>query len=272
MAYAIKKLGLIAGNGWLPVAIIAHCQQQNIPFVILAIAGQTPDDLIQQHPHQWIKFATISHTFNIMEQEGCSHVMMAGGMKRPRLSTLRPDKRGLKLLGRLGLNIGDDTLLKAVTAEIESAGFQVIGAHELLKDLLLPAEVLTKQQPTTQQWQDVVLGFQIAKQIGALDIGQAVLIEEGRVLAVENVAGTAAMLQAMQPYAKNAVLVKCAKPQQEQRADLPSLGLETIEQAHQCGISLIAGEAGKTLLLQSVETIKAAKNYGIILLGHSFST
>lgn len=266
----IRKLAILAGQGWLPAAIANECQQQDIPYVVVGFSGQTPADLLASHPHQQTRLGAVGQTFALLKAENVSHVVMAGGMQRPPLTSLRPDKQGLKILGQLAKRgSGDNSLLSLLVAAIEEQGFSVIGAHEVLGDVLMPEGILSKTHPTLEQCADLKQAFTIAKEIGRLDIGQAVVVQGGQVLAVESIAGTKLLLSSVKGYANNAVLVKAAKPGQEQRVDLPAIGPETVLQAAEAGIAVIAGEAEKSLLLQGPEAVKLANQHGICLLGIS---
>ncbi|MGH6859775.1 MAG: LpxI family protein, partial [Phyllobacterium sp.] len=166
-----------------------------------------------------------------------------------------------------------DGLLRAVIATLESYGFRVLGAHEIVPDILSPAQAtLTRKKADREGIANVQAAREAATLIGSLDIGQAAIAIGRRVVALEGVEGTDAMLQRVADLRasgrikrKGGVLVKCAKPQQEVRADLPAIGVSTVENAVLAGLSGIAVESGRTLILGYEQTISAANAAGLFI-------
>jgi UDP-2,3-diacylglucosamine hydrolase len=158
-----------------------------------------------------------------------------------------------------------------VMQAIETEGLRVIGAHDILHDLLLPAGSLTPHHvPTARHLADITLGRQAAALLGSLDIGQAVIVQQGRIVGVEGAEGTDSLIARCAPWTregKAGILIKCAKPQQDTRADLPALGPETVAQAAAAGLVGIAGEAEKTLLLDPAAMATAAEQAGMFVYG-----
>ena len=166
--------------------------------------------------------------------------------------------------------LGDDGLLAAIVKELEIEGFRVVGADGILRSALAPAGLIGRMAPDELAQQDLVHAVKVARALGALDIGQAVVVQQGVVLAVEAAEGTAALLARAKMLALDGpggVLVKLAKPGQERRADLPTIGPETLEQAGAAGLRGIAVEAGATLILDREATVAAADARGLFLIG-----
>ena len=195
---------------------------------------------------------------------------------RPEFSAaLRPGNGKLVALYRFmrAFRLGDDGLLKAVISTIESYGFRVVGAHEIVPDILAPeVGTITRKKADQASIADMRAARAAAIMIGSLDIGQAAIAVGSRGVALEGVEGTDAMLQrvaelriAKRINRKGGVLVKCAKPQQEVRADLPAIGVSTVENAVKAGLKGIAIEARRTLILGYAETIAAANEAGIFI-------
>jgi len=205
-------------------------------------------------------------------------VVFAGGIaRRPRLLAIRPRLPLLMKLPRAlaALSKGDDGLLRAITHEIESHGIRVVGAHQIMPDLLAAEGAMTKAAPNRKDWADIEAGRQAALAIGALDIGQAAIAIGGRAIALEGIEGTAGLLErtkALRTHGrlagkKRGVLVKCSKPGQELRVDLPSIGTETVAAAHEAGLAGIAVEAGRSLILDHGAVISAANRHGMFVIG-----
>jgi hypothetical protein len=173
------------------------------------------------------------------------------------------------------LRRGDDGLLKMLTQALEKRGVKVVGAHEVVPELTASEGSLTTAEPNRSDWRDIEAAHKAAKAIGALDIGQAAIAIGGRAVALEGIEGTAGLLDRMRELRGHGrlagkargVLVKCAKPGQELRADLPTIGPQTVEAAHAAGLAGIAVEAGRSLILEGPETLARANALGLFVIG-----
>jgi DUF1009 family protein len=198
--------------------------------------------------------------------------VLIGPVKRPSLLALRPDALGAKLLARVGRAAfaGDDTLLATVIRVLGEEGFTVVGAHEILNDALGPVGLLTQVAPDAVTRADIVRAVAVQRIIGAADIGQACVVQQGIVLAVEAIEGTDAMLArsgALKRDGAGGVLVKLLKPGQDRRADLPTIGPATIAGLIAAGLRGLAFDAGNTILMDRAAMIAAADAGGLFLLG-----
>jgi hypothetical protein len=200
-----------------------------------------------------------------------TELVLAGGIRRPSLAALRPDWRAAKLLARVGYRaLGDDGLLSAVVKELEQEGFRVIAADQLLDRALVPEGPFGQLRPDQQSQADIERGVRIARTLGALDVGQAVIVQQGLVLGVEAIEGTDDLLRrcaALRREGPGGVLVKVEKPGQERRADRPTIGLRTVLLAGETGLRGIAVEANATIVLDRDEVIRAADRTGLFLVG-----
>src|SRR6185312_5486451 len=189
---------------------------------------------------------------DILRAQGVTELVLAGGVRRPSLLALRPDLRTAKFVAKIGMRaLGDDGLLRAIVAELEGEGFRVVGADTILNAAL-------------------ARGVTAARALGALDIGQAVVVQQGVVLGVEGTEGTDALVARCASLALDGpggVLVKMAKPEQERRADLPTIGPDTVVRAADASLRGIAVEAGAALILDRAETIAAADARGLFIVG-----
>lgn len=267
----IKKLGILAGRGDLPVKLIKNCEQEDRPYHIIAFKNQTDAELVADHPHDWVRLGAAGTTLKLLRAQGVSHIVMAGRIKRPSLAALRPDGWGLKFLAKTGAaSFGDDGLLSHVITALEKEGFSVLGAHDILGDLLAPAGILGKISPDEKAQADLNKAYSIAHEIGRLDVGQAVVVQDGLVLALEAIEGTDAMLERCQTLKREGlggVLVKAKKPDQENRADLPTIGVQTVLNAHKAGLRGIGVEANGALIVNQDEVVKTADQCGLFIVG-----
>ena len=266
------KLGIVAGNGSLPMALIKECQKQNRPFCVLALKGHANPDLIPADVSvKWIRLGAVGQGFAEMKKQGVGEIVLIGGVRRPSLKELCPDLRGLKFFAKIGIKaLGDDGLLRAVIKEIESEGFKVVGIDDIMPSLLAPKGVLGSIQPNEADTSDMKRGFEVAKLLGKADVGQAVIVQQGLVLSVEGIEGTAQLIKRTKELKRSGdggVLVKVSKPQQERRVDLPTIGPNTIQDIKDAGFKGIAIEANSVLIAECEQTIKLADKLGIFIVG-----
>ena len=270
----IKKLGIIAGMGDLPRSIIDACIQQNRPYFVVALEDAADASTVEHSPHIWVRLGAIGKALGALKDEGCEELVMAGRVKRPRITSLRPDLKATKLLTRLGSNLltGDDELLTSIVAFLEEEGFSVVGADQVVQELLTPEGLIGSIYPDKKSQSDIEFGAKIARSVGALDIGQAVIIQNRYVLGVEAAEGTDELIRRCAHYRqdeKGGVLVKVKKPNQEGRVDLPTIGVATVEALAEAGFAGIAIEAGGSLLLHKRELARRADQLGIFIIGFS---
>jgi len=198
-------------------------------------------------------------------------LVLAGGIRRPSLTALRPDWRAATLFARIGYrSLGDDGLLKAVVKELEQEGFRVLGADQLLEGATVPPGPLGRVRPDHQSQADIERGLRVARTLGALDVGQAVIVQQGLVLGLEAIEGTDELIRrcsTLRREGPGGVLVKVGKPGQEPRADRPTIGLRTVALAAETGLRGIAVEAGATIVLDRDEVIRTVDRLGLFLVG-----
>jgi len=272
------KLGLIAGGGELPVRLAEEALRQGREVFLLGLEGHaSPASFFHlgELPQAWIRLGEAGKGIDILKEQGCAELVMAGPVRRPTLRELRPDWRTVRFFGRIGFKaLGDDNLLRSVIAELESEGFRLIGAHEILGDLLAETGVWTKTQPDDQAQADIQRGLEVGRGLGLLDVGQSVVVQQGIVLGVEAVEGTDALIRRcgeLRREGPGGVLIKIAKPGQERRVDLPTIGPNTVHNCAAAGLRGIAVEAGSAIVVNRPEVIRAAEKAGLFLCGVSVS-
>ncbi|HUO22975.1 MAG TPA: UDP-2,3-diacylglucosamine diphosphatase LpxI [Caulobacteraceae bacterium] len=275
----MSKLGLIAGGGGLPLALAEQCRAAGRPLFVIRLKGFA-DEALYAYDGGEVGLGEVGKCFALLHGAGCEAVCLAGKVSRPDFSALKPDLRGVAALGGaiLAARKGEDAILRYMVELFEKEGFAVEGAHEVAAGLTLPAGPLTRRAPPAEALEDIRHGFHVAGEIGRLDIGQGAVACRGLILAVEAQEGTDAMLarcaqlpETLRGTAESraGVLVKRAKPTQEQRVDLPTIGVTTIEGAAWAGLAGVVGEAGRTLLLDRAAVIEAADRLGLFVFGHA---
>ncbi len=267
---APPKLGIIAGGGELPSRLVETCRAAGRPYIIAALEGQA-EPAAMPPDAAWFRLGAAGALLDRLKAEGVAEIVMAGRVRRPSLAELRPDWFATRFFARIGAKaLGDDGLLRAVTATLEEEGFRVVGVQDIVTGLLTPAGPLGRFAPDADADTDIALGIRAARALGSLDVGQAVVVQQGLVLGLEAIEGTDALVArcgALRRDGPGPVLVKMRKPQQDLRLDLPSLGPVTVERCAAAGFRGIAAEAGGTLLLGRERAIQAADAAGLFLLG-----
>lgn len=256
----------------LPAAVIQAAIGHGRDVFVLGFEGETDPALIADYDHAWVKLGAVGRTIKLLHEQSVDDVVMIGAINRPSLGDLKPDLRGMQLLAKLGLKaaIGDDQLLSTVVRELEGEGFRVVGADEIIKPMLAPKGLLTTASPNERAQLDIELGFNVAMRIGELDIGQAVIVQDRRVLGVEAIEGTDALIRrvaALKPEGSGGVLIKVKKPNQDRRADLPTVGDRTVAGAIDAGLEGIAVQAGHCLLVNRPSMIGKADDAGLFITG-----
>ena len=270
----LPKLGIIAGGGKLPLNIISECKRIKRPYFVIALKGHAAPETVIDTPHIWSRLGAAGKTVAMLHEQRVIELVMVGSVARPSLFQLCPDFWAIKFFARTGVgNKGDDRLLQALIKALESKeGFRIVGAHTILPSLLAPVGVYGDIKPSELEMRNIKIAWDAALLLGRRDIGQAVITRAGVVVAKESSRGTAAMIKDIIPASdssRSGVLVKISKPGQEKRADLPTIGPDTIAQAANAGLAGIAIEAGNTLILDKSETINCANAANIFIIGKS---
>jgi DUF1009 family protein len=265
-------LGIIAGGGHLPGRVAAAARAAGRPVFIVGLEGFAEPDVLAPYPHEVVRIGAVGRILELLRAHSCQDLVMIGPVRRPSLLDLRPDAVAAKLLARAGrvAFAGDDGLLAAVVRVLGQEGFRVLGAHEILTEALGPSGVLTRAAPDAQAMSDIARGVAVVLALGNVDVGQGCVVQQGLVLCVEAIEGTDAMLARageLRRSGAGGVLVKLAKPGQDRRADLPTIGPVTIAAAARAGLRGVAFEAGGTILAEREATIAAADAAGLFLLG-----
>jgi len=271
-------LAIVCGAGSLPFAVADAVGKRGRRVVLFAIRGWADAQRVAAYPHHWAAFGQFGRFCRLARQEGCREVVMIGSVVRPAIRNIRPDLKTLRLLPRIVrlFRGGDDHLLKGVAEIFEEHGFRLIGAHEIAPEILMPEGALGRGRPNDRDLADIAKGLALLGAASPFDVGQAVVVADARVLAVEAAEGTDSMLARVAELrqsgriagaAGRGVLVKAAKRGQDRRIDLPSIGPRTVEGAARAGLAGIAVVAGSAVVAETERIGAVADRERLFVVG-----
>jgi DUF1009 family protein len=264
-----ERIGLIAGNGRFPIIFADNAKKLGYHVSAVAHEGETEPELAGHVDRiHWIKIGQLSKLIKAFKEDKVHQAVMLGGIKKTHMfTTLRPDLRTLAMATRLALR-KDDDILRELAKELEGEGITICESTFGLEGILAEEGTLTTRVPSEKEWDDIRYGWDVAHDIGRLDIGQCVVIKDCVVVAVEAVEGTDGAIKRGGDLAKDgAVVVKRSKPQQDLRFDLPAVGPRTIEVMASVKASVLAIEAGRTVLLDREIVLAKARAARIAIVG-----
>jgi UDP-2,3-diacylglucosamine hydrolase len=267
----VTPLGLVAGGGAVPLQVAAAARAAGREVFAVVIEGWAEPGDYRHLPHLAIRLGAVGEAIEALRARGIRQLVMCGAARRPSFLSIRPDAGMARLLLKIGRAAwqGDDGLLKAVVRVLEEEGFEILPAQAILRDLLPEAGQLGAVAPGPGAAEDIRRGIAVVRALGAVDVGQGAVVQQGLVLGVEAVEGTDAMLARcaeLRREGPGGVLVKLVKPGQDRRVDLPTLGPASVAGAAAAGLAGIAIEAGGTILVDRAATIAAADAAGLFLL------
>jgi DUF1009 family protein len=275
-------VAIICGGGSLPLTVAEAIERSGRPVVLFPIRGWADQATVGHFRHHWLFLATIGRFRRLARMEGCRDVVLIGNALRPALRELRLDWLTVRMLPGIMRMYkgGDDRLLTGVAKIFERLGFRLLGAHELVPEILVAEGLLGSIKPTARDEADIKCGFELIAAMAPFDVGQAVVVADNRVLAVEAAEGTDIMLERLAALRaegrlripeRTGVLIKSPKSMQDRRFDLPSLGPQTVEKAAQAKIAGIAVAAGETLIAEPSRVADAADRAGVFVVGKKLS-
>jgi DUF1009 family protein len=271
-------LAIICGGGTLPFAVADAAARAGRKVVLFPLRGAADAERVTSYPHHWLRLGAPGRFRRIAKSEGCRDVVFIGSLVRPRISQVWPDLVALRVLPRI-IQLyrgGDDRLLSGIAQLFEEYGFRLLGADQIAPEILMPHGPLGRLSPSARDKADIATGLSLMRATGPFDVGQAVVISENRVLAIEAADGTDAMLVHLAELRRDGriiaptgagVLVKAPKPGQDRRIDLPSIGPRTVEGAARAGLAGIAVVAGSTIVAEVERIAAVADKAGIFVIG-----
>ena len=265
------KIGVVAGAGDMPDRVIAACREQGRDPFVIGLRDQARPASFSHPPDAWIRLGEAGKGVDLLKSAGAKEVVLVGGVNRPPLRSLRPDAWTARLLLRVGRSYyRDGSVLGAIAAALEAEGLRVVAPETFAASLAAAARAYSARTPDATERGDIARGFDVARALGSLDIGQAVVVQQGRVIGVEAVEGTDALIErcaALLSPGEGGVLVKACKPGQDVRIDLPTIGPRTVAGAARAGLAGVAVGAGRALILDSDEVARLADAAGIFVIG-----
>lgn len=265
---AASNWGLIAGNGDFPFLVLEGARSRGIEMTVIAIREEASPELerVAKRLH-WVSLGELSRTIELLHQEGVKHAVMAGQVKHNKIfSAIRPDWRLAKLLFSLPAK-NTDSLIGAIARVLGEEDIELVDSTKFLGPLLPQPGVLTRRAPNESEAADIAYGHKVARQIAGLDLGQMVVVRDRVCVAIEAMEGTDETIEraARITGGQKLVVVKVSKPMQDMRFDVPVVGLKTIEVMRRSNATALAIDAGRTLLFDRGELIRAADDAGIAI-------
>jgi DUF1009 family protein len=274
-----EKIGLIAGSGRFPVLFAEAARRQGITIACVGVQYEASESLVGlSQDFQTVGVSKMGRAIRFFKRTGVERIVMAGKVTKSVIYTPRrflqllPDWNTLNVFyRRCRSDRKDDSLLLAIIAEFESYGFHFESALDLCPELLVKHGTLTRRRPSAAELRDIQFGWTLAKEMGRLDVGQSVAVKDLATIAVEAIEGTDRCIHRAGQLCRSGgwTLVKVAKPQQDMRFDVPTIGTDTIENLHANGARVLAIEAGRTIILDEPEVLALADRHGIAIVSLS---
>jgi UDP-2,3-diacylglucosamine hydrolase len=273
-----SPVGLIAAGGVMPFAVADSLIARGLTPVLFALKGACDPVAVERFRHHWISVGQIGRAMKLFRSENCRDLVFIGTLVRPALSEIRLDWGTLRVVGPMlaAFRGGDDHLLSGIGRIFEKDGFRMVGVRDVAPDVLMPEGCLTRALPDDIAAADIAKGRDVLRALSPFDIGQAAIVIDGHVVAVEDIEGTDGLLARVarlrsegriRAKAARGVLVKAPKSGQDLRFDLPTVGPRTVEGAVKAGLAGIAIVAGNTIVVEPQGMIEAADAAGLFLTG-----
>jgi UDP-2,3-diacylglucosamine hydrolase len=273
-----SPVGVIAGGGTMPFAVADSLAARGIAPVIFALRGNCDPVAVARFRHHWISVGQLGRATKLFRSEGCRDLIFIGTLLRPALSEIRLDWGTVRVIGKVMRSFrgGDDHLLSGIGRILEQDGFRMVGIRDVAPDILMPEGCITRAAPDSAAAADIARGQEVLRALGPFDIGQAVVVIDGHVVAVEDIEGTDGLLVRVarlradgriRAKAARGVLVKAPKSGQDLRFDLPTVGPRTIEGVAKAGLAGLAIIAGYTIAAESQTMIELSDRSGLFIQG-----
>jgi DUF1009 family protein len=275
-----SPVGLIAAGGAMPFAVADSLKARGVNAVLFALRGACDPSGVERFRHHWISVGQLGKATKLFRSEGCRDLVFIGSLVRPALSEIRLDWGTVRVIGHVlaAFRGGDDHLLSGIGRILEGDGFRMVGIKDVAPDLLAPEGCLTRALPDASAGADIARGREVLAALSPFDIGQAVVVIDGHVVAVEDIEGTDGLLARVaglreqgriRAASRRGVLVKAPKRDQDLRFDLPTVGPRTVAGAAKAGLAGIAVVAGNTIVAEPQVVIEAADAAGLFVTGMS---
>ena len=268
---SIQTLGILAGGGDLPRRLIDHCKNNGLEVFVVAFKGQTAPETLDGVDHIEMPLGSAGKIIKALKGRSVKDLVLIGRIRRPSLKDLKPDLKTAEFFLNEGRKaVGDDGLLRGLKRFLSKEGFDIHGVQAFMPDLLAPEGVLTKTTPSKEQLRDIERGQAVLDALGPVDVGQAVVVQEGHILGIEAAEGTDELIKrcaTLKREGASPVLVKLSKAGQDQDLDLPTIGPQTLKNVKDAGFCGIAVHAGRSLIYNVDEVCDFADENGLFIQG-----
>jgi hypothetical protein len=267
----LQAIAIFAGRGQLPKILIEDCLKKNRHFILFLLKNEIYEEDYSSFNPTIIAYGEIERFLTILRNQNIGNIVFIGGVTKPNFSALKVDKKGAILLAKIIANkiLGDDAVLKTVIKFFEKEGLKILKIDDLLDCVFSSKGLISQVIPTYENNLDIELGIKAIKHFSKFDVGQALIVAQKQIIAIEALEGTDAMISRFQTlksdFKNNAVLIKLKKSNQSDKADLPTIGLKTIFQCAEVGIKGLVIQANSTLVLDKVQLVKAVNNKKLFL-------
>jgi len=271
-------IAIICGGGSFPGAVADAITRGGRKPVMFGLKGWADPNIVERHSHHWIAIGQVGRFFRLARAERCTDVLLIGSLLRPPISQLRLDWQTIRLMPRLvrAFRGGDDRLLSGVAGMMEEAGLRIVGVRDVAPEVFVAEGALGRHRPAERDRSDIGRGMKLIATLGPFDVGQAAIVADNNVLAVEAAEGTDNMLARIAELRRQGrvttpagvgVLVKAPKRGQDRRFDLPAIGPQTIQNAARAGLAGVAVAAGSTIIAEPAEVVAIADRERIFVVG-----
>jgi len=265
-------IGIFAGRGQLPKILIDDCLKKDRKFIVFLLKGEQYEIDYSQYNPIYVGYGEVEKFLDYFHRQNINHVVFIGAVNKPNFSSLKVDKKGAILLGKIIANkiLGDDAVLRTVVKFFENEGLKILRIDELLDCIISSKSTITKILPTPQNLIDIEIGSKAIKHFSKFDVGQSIVVSQKQIIAVEALEGTDSMIKRCQTlnidFVKNAILIKMKKQHQTLKADIPTIGLDTVKHCYEANFKGIAIEVNNTLILDKQAVIELADQLGLFII------
>jgi DUF1009 family protein len=267
----LHAIAIFAGRGQLPKILIEDCLKRNRHFILFLLKNEKYDEDYSNNNPIEIAYGEIERFLTILRNENIKNIVFIGGVTKPNFSALKVDKKGAILLAKIIANkiLGDDAVLRTVIKFFEKEGLKILKIDDLLDCVFSSKGLISNIAPSFENNIDIDLGIKAIRHFAKFDVGQALIVAQKQIIAVEALEGTDEMISRFKilqgDFKNNAVLIKLKKPNQSDKVDLPTIGLATISKCAEVGIKGIVIQANSTLVLEKERLIKAVNDNNLFL-------
>ena len=268
----LEPIAIFAGRGILPKMLIENCEKNNRKFLLFLLDGEKYEIDYSAFNPITVPYGAIEKFLKILRENQIKNLVFIGGVTKPNFSSLKVDKKGAILLAKILASkiLGDDAVLRAVIKFFEKEGLKILKIEDLLNCVISTKSTLTNLKPSEENFADIKIGINAVKHFSSFDVGQSVVVAQKQIIAVEALEGTDEMIKRCKNlpvnYKENAVLVKLKKRNQSGKADLPTIGLETVKNCYESGIKGIVIQVNSTLVLQREEMVSLANELKMFII------